>query len=235
MRRRGLLAVAAVLTVVAATLLAVGLSGPDADPPQAPRAAGSPPAPSGSAPADDGSAPSQSQSRSPSPVRGPVLPAADPERISIPSLDVDSTLERLGRGPDGAMDTPRDPDRAGWYTPGPAPGEQGPSVIAGHVTWDGDRSVFFRLGELRRGDRIEVARADGRTARFEVQRVARYPKDEFPTVEVYRNLDHAGLRLITCGGSYDQKSKRYADNVVVFAAAAPSASTAASTDDGGGG
>lgn len=214
MRRRGLIAVAAVLTVVAATLLAVGLSRPDADPPPAPRAAGSPPVPDRSPPGPSASSPSSASS-----ARGPVLPAADPERISIPSLDVDSTLERLGRGPKGAMDTPRDPDRAGWYTPGPAPGERGPSVIAGHVTWDGRRSVFFRLGELSKGDRIEVARADGRTAHFTVQRVARYPKDEFPTVEVYRNLDHAGLRLITCGGSYDQKSKRYADNVVVFAAA----------------
>ncbi|NEE26831.1 class F sortase, partial [Streptomyces sp. SID7982] len=52
---------------------------------------------------------------------------------------------------------------------------------------------------------------------FTVDRTAVYPKDEFPTVEVYRNLDHAGLRLITCGGEYSASDSRYADNVVVYA------------------
>ncbi|EST26495.1 class F sortase [Streptomyces niveus] len=47
--------------------------------------------------------------------------------------------------------------------------------------------------------------------------MATYPKDDFPTVEVYRNLDHAGLRLITCGGDFSEADLRYADNVVVYA------------------
>jgi len=35
--------------------------------------------------------------------------------------------------------------------------------------------------------------------------------------EVYGAIDHAGLRLITCGGTYDAAKHRYLDNVVVFA------------------
>jgi hypothetical protein len=34
---------------------------------------------------------------------------------------------------------------------------------------------------------------------------------------VYGPFDHAGLRLITCGGTYDKARSRYLDNVVVFA------------------
>ncbi|MFJ7527926.1 class F sortase [Streptomyces griseus] len=149
--------------------------------------------------------------------RTTALPASRPVSISIPSLKVNSTLEDLGLGEDRAMDTPRDPDKAGWYTPGPTPGAVGPAVIAGHVTWDGVPSVFFELADLDPGDRIEVRRADGRTAEFTVDRSEVYPKDAFPTVEVYRNLDHAGLRLITCGGDYSEADRRYADNVVVYA------------------
>ncbi|MBW1598219.1 class F sortase [Streptomyces sp. JJ38] len=140
-----------------------------------------------------------------------------PTTVSVPSLGLSSPLEKLGRDSSGAMRTPRDTDLAGWYEPGPAPGEQGPAVIAGHVTWDGEPSVFFRLGELRAGDGVLVERADGSTAEFTVTRVEQYPKDAFPTVEVYRNLDHAGLRLITCGGAYSREDSRYADNVVVYA------------------
>ena len=42
-------------------------------------------------------------------------------------------------------------------------------------------------------------------------------KSQFPTHAVYGAIDHAGLRLITCGGTYDAASHRYLDNVVVFA------------------
>ena len=47
--------------------------------------------------------------------------------------------------------------------------------------------------------------------------VRRYPKDHFPTQLVYGNTDHAALRLITCGGSFDFSTGHYLDNVVVFA------------------
>ncbi|REK88981.1 class F sortase [Streptomyces inhibens] len=142
---------------------------------------------------------------------------AAPERLSIPSLNVSSTLESLGQKKDGTMETPVDPDKAGWYTPGPAPGDKGPAVIAGHVSWNGKPSVFQRLSSLKAGATIEVARADGKTSKFTVSRVAQYPKNKFPTIEVYKNIDHPGLRLITCGGDYDQSQHYYPDNVVVFA------------------
>ncbi|WP_331283966.1 class F sortase [Streptomyces sp. H39-S7] len=148
------------------------------------------------------------------PVRGTVLKALAPERITIPSLKVDSSLESLGLDAHRAMQTPRDPDKAGWFTPGPTPGELGPSVIAGHVTWNQTPSVFFKLGAMKKGEIVNVTRQDGTTAVFTVERIARYPKDKFPTVEVYGNLDHAGLRLITCGGDYSAADHHYTANVV---------------------
>ncbi|MFE6130519.1 class F sortase [Streptomyces sp. NPDC056437] len=147
----------------------------------------------------------------------PELPPSEPVRISVPSLKISSSLEDLRLDTKRAMQTPTDPDRAGWYRPGPAPGSEGPAVIAGHVTWNGKPAVFFELATLRAGDRIAVERQDGRTAEFTVDKVAQYPKNRFPTVEVYRNLDHARLRLITCGGDYTAESNHYADNIVVFA------------------
>jgi sortase (surface protein transpeptidase) len=115
------------------------------------------------------------------------------------------------------MDVPTDPARAGWYDLGPAPGSLGPAVIAGHVTWNGTRAVFFALATLRHGDLVRVDRADGRRAVFAVRRVARFQKTHFPTREIYGPIDHAGLRLITCGGTYDASAHRYLANVVVFA------------------
>ncbi|MFD3971054.1 class F sortase [Streptomyces cyaneofuscatus] len=206
-RRRVPLAAIAALLLTGGLLLALGtIRQQPAPPPSAGRSA--PPAGASAAP------------RSPEPSAEPrvtPLPPSRPVSITIPSLKVTSDLEQLGLGKNRAMETPKDPAKAGWYRPGTTPGAIGPSVIAGHVTWDGVPAVFFELTELEPGDRIDVSREDGTTAEFTVDRTATYPKDDFPTVEVYRNLDHAGLRLITCGGAYSEKDSRYADNVVVYA------------------
>ncbi|WP_030770181.1 MULTISPECIES: class F sortase [unclassified Streptomyces] len=146
-----------------------------------------------------------------------ALARSEPQKISIPSLNLSSSLETLRQNPDGTMQTPKDPALAGWYEPGPTPGSQGPAVIAGHVTWNGASAVFEKLKTMKGGDTIKVTRQDGKTVTFTVDRVAEYPKAEFPTLEVYKNIDHAGLRLVTCGGNFDPKKHYYDSNVVVFA------------------
>lgn len=98
----------------------------------------------------------------------------------------------------------------------PTPGELGPAIIVGHVDWDGP-GVFFDLHRVAVGDEIVVTRLDGSVAIFEVTDTEEYPKDEFPTVLVFGELDYSGLRLITCGGTFNRKTGHYEDNVVVFA------------------
>ncbi|MGW4287606.1 class F sortase [Streptomyces sp. NPDC004673] len=211
-RRAVLLTAASVLLlVVAGVLLGTGFARQEPAPPGRPdTVAGPPPAtdatPAPSAtPGTDGATPE------------PTMPASPPTRLTIASLDVSTSLERLGLDDHGVLGTPRDPDKAGWYERGVAPGARGPAVIAGHVTWNGREGVFFDLARLRPGRRIDVTRADGTTAAFIVTRTAQYPKDHFPSLEVYGNTDHAELRLITCGGDYTDADHHYSDNVVVYA------------------
>ena len=73
-------------------------------------------------------------------------------------------------------------------------------------------------GALRPGASVDVTRADGSTAHFTVDRVERYPKNAFPSVEVYGDTTHRSeLRLITCGGSFDAASGHYRDNIFAYA------------------
>ena len=129
---------------------------------------------------------------------------AAPVRVRIPSIGVDSPLVRLGVDGAGALVPPDDFGRAGWFPHGPVPGDVGPAVIAGHVDSYGGPAVFFRLRELAAGDEVLVDRADGTTVRFTVTAAHRYPKDDFPTEEVYGPTPRAELRLITCGGAFDR-------------------------------
>jgi sortase (surface protein transpeptidase) len=150
---------------------------------------------------------------------GPTLPRSAPTTLAIPSIDVDVRgIIDLGLQKNGEMQVPKDFDDVGWFTGGPAPGQFGPAVLAGHVDSKSGPAVFWKLGEIKRGARIQVGRADGRTATFVVDAVERYAKNAFPTTKVYGNTtNRSELRLITCGGTFDRKSGHYRDNVVVYA------------------
>ncbi|KGH48232.1 class F sortase [Modestobacter sp. KNN46-3] len=157
------------------------------------------------------------------PVQPAVLAASVPVRVQIPAIGVDSELMDLGLQADGTMEVPAGGFPAGWYTGAPTPGERGPAVLAGHVDWGGAPGVFAELRDVVPGDEITVSRADGSTAVFAVQEVGQYDKDDFPTAAVYGDIDHAGLRVITCGGVFDELAGSYLDNTVVFADLVPPA------------
>jgi sortase (surface protein transpeptidase) len=142
---------------------------------------------------------------------------AVPARLTIPAVDVDVDLVRLGVDDAGRLVPPDDHAVAGWFAAGPAPGAVGPAVLAGHVDSVDGPSVFSRLDEVPLGGEVLVAREDGTTGRFTVTRVEQYPKDAFPTTEVYGPAAGAELRLITCGGDFDRTRRSYLDNVVVYA------------------
>ena len=156
----------------------------------------------------------------------PVVADADPEappprRVTIERIGVDTKLINLRVQSNGELEVPASYDVAGWHRAGTAPGDVGPAVLVGHVdSFDGP-AVFFRLRELQAGDRVTVTRSDGSVVHFDVDRVERYAKAEFPTEAVYGATEGPELRLLTCGGEFDKKTRSYEDNVVVYARQAP--------------
>ncbi|MEV0967087.1 class F sortase [Microtetraspora glauca] len=145
--------------------------------------------------------------------------SAKPVKIRIPAIGVYATVGSVGVAKSGEIGTPplSRPSLAAWYRLGPAPGELGPAVILGHVNTRTGSAVFNRLRELKRGNKIEVRRADGKSAIFTVDGVEQVGKTTFPTNRVYGNVSTAALRLITCGGAYNAKNHSYTDNIVVYA------------------
>jgi LPXTG-site transpeptidase (sortase) family protein len=142
---------------------------------------------------------------------------ARPVSLTVPAIDVRTRLIRLGQHEDGTVEVPRDPARAGWFDLGPPPGTPGSSVILGHVDSTAGPAVFYRLKELRVGDRILVRLNDGSTARFRVHSIRTYPNADFPAQKVYGSQGRSQLNLVTCGGAYDSSRGGYQANVVVNA------------------
>lgn len=146
----------------------------------------------------------------------PGLPASVPTTVSVPSIGVESHLISLGQNADGSVEVPRDFQTAGWYNGSVTPGQIGPLVIVGHVDSESGPGVFFRLGAVKPGDRVVVGRADGATATFTITGVREYAKNQFPTTEVYGNTSVSSIRLVTCGGAFDNATRHYLSNVVAF-------------------
>ncbi|MFE7777065.1 class F sortase [Streptomyces sp. NPDC057445] len=141
-----------------------------------------------------------------------------PVRLRIPAIKVNAPMAKAGLDKTGALKLPPAGKAgvAGWYAKGPAPGDSGTAVVAGHVDTPTGRAVFFSLGSLTKGSRIEITRKDRRTAVFTVDAVEVYSKKKFPTRKVYRSTAAPQLRIITCGGGYNRTSG-YLGNTVVYA------------------
>jgi sortase (surface protein transpeptidase) len=146
--------------------------------------------------------------------------ASPPTRISIPAIGVDAGIVPLDARPDGTLEVPPDWNTPGWYARGPAPGENGPAVILGHLDSFTGPAVFWRLSAVQPGDPIEIDRQDGSRLTFSIRRTATFAVDSFPKSEVYGPTGGPELRLITCGGSYSVSRRQYLSNVVAFASLA---------------
>lgn len=172
-----------------------------------------PPQPAQAAAADSRSAPRGTFTGLPDP-----LPYAMVDRVRIPSIRVDAPVVPVGLDAAGWVDAPpaQDPNLAGWFTGAVAPGEQGTAVVVGHVDNNQGPAVFYGLGALKKGSKVEIQRGDAKTAVFEIYGVEVFEKNNFPGDRVYGNSGIPELRVITCGGGFSQQNG-YDGNVVVFA------------------
>ncbi|QTD97570.1 class F sortase [Streptomyces cyanogenus] len=146
------------------------------------------------------------------------LPRSRPTSFRVRFLGIDAPVIPLRLDRNRQLETPPvdRPRLVGWYEGGPTPGEAGTAVAVGHRDTRTGPAVFAGLAQVGPGRRIEVGRADGRTAVYSVDRVKVYDKAGFPDKEVYGPAGRPELRVITCGGLFSRRTG-YTSNVVVFA------------------
>jgi sortase (surface protein transpeptidase) len=121
----------------------------------------------------------------------------------------------VGLNDDGSMEVPH-VSEIGWYLHGATPGRPGAMVLVAHVWWGDTAGPFRRLGALELGARVEVG-GDGDTVHeYTVTKRTMYDKDKLPG-DLWRNSGPETLVLITCGGEFNKSTRRYEQNIVVYA------------------
>lgn len=147
----------------------------------------------------------------------PPPPSLHPVSIRIDKIDVnDAVVIDVGVAPSGEMEVPP-PLEVGWYQYGPAPGEQGSAVLAGHIASGGIDGAFRYLDRLEPGDRFTISFEDGSSRQFEVTDLQQYDKDDLPFGQIFTDEGQPRLALITCGGAFDYSARSYEDNIVAYA------------------
>lgn len=160
------------------------------------------------------------------------LAVALPQRLEIPGLGVRASV--VGRGQDGqdtqeGRDGQDGRDAAGppsatrsaavdWYAAGTRPGSAGTAVMVGRADTGTRPAVLHRIGALRPGETVRVARDDGTVAEFTVDDVRELPRDRCAAGRAPgpREAGRAELRLIACGAAADRAGEGAA-NVMVSA------------------
>jgi sortase A len=125
-----------------------------------------------------------------------------PVRLVIPKLDLDVQVQQAGLIAGNRMASPTNYTDVAWYKYGPAPGELGSAVIAGHLDNGlGLTGVFKDLNKLQPGDALTVETEDGDLLHFVVEQLVTYPYDQVPP-SIFTSKDKARLNLITCAGKW---------------------------------
>lgn len=154
-----------------------------------------------------------------SPARGPVVSGAAPPPVmlAIPVAGISARVVPEGLGSGGSLQIPP-PAQVGWYAGGPAPGQDGSTLIAGHIDDHGVPGAFLRLNAVPLGATVRITLSSGRAAAYTVTRRLMLPQSGLARSGLLSQQGRPELVLVSCGGAYDTATHLYLDNIVVVAA-----------------
>jgi hypothetical protein len=151
-----------------------------------------------------------------------AIPTPPPDRsapaeLHVSSIDIgDAPIRPVGLRDDLQLEIPPETD-IGWYRFGATAGEAGSTVLVAHVAWNDTPGPFAELGTVEPGDVAEIRLEDGRVRRYEVVERIVYSKLGLPRDVIWRRSGPELLVMITCGGDLQPNSRRFAENIVVYA------------------
>jgi LPXTG-site transpeptidase (sortase) family protein len=136
-----------------------------------------------------------------------------PVRVVLPSIKVDSEVQPGGPvpGQNGELEWETHPFVATNYPMLGPVGAAGNPVISGHVVTLREGNVFRDLYQVELGEPIEVFTADSRFV-YAIDEIKLVPPE---AVEVMAPTEDARLTVITCGGTFDPRTRTFSDRLVV--------------------
>lgn len=142
-----------------------------------------------------------------------------PKYLRIPKLKVEARVQRLSAKTNSDLSAPTNIFDIGWYENSVKPGEDGAVLLDGQVTGPTKHGVFYSLGDLHAGDKIEIERGDGQLFHYTVVRSQVYDADKVDMNATLRSAipDRPGLNLISYSNRFDVRANKFESRLVIFA------------------
>jgi LPXTG-site transpeptidase (sortase) family protein len=140
-----------------------------------------------------------------------------PSVLEIPRINVEAPIVELGVEADGGLEAPATGDVVGWYRQSARPGQVGNLVGSGHVDWNKQPAVFWRLHELDPGDKLDLIDTGGVRHTYIVEWVRRFDASGAPLDDILGATARRWLTFITCAGHFDPITRDYTERLVVRA------------------
>lgn len=142
---------------------------------------------------------------------------SDPKYIDLPSIKAGGYIQKVAIDQRKEVGVPSNVNLAGYFTESSLPGSKGLSIIDGHVDGKSKPGIFKNLGKLKKGATFEVEFGSGKKQKFKVTDTRKVNKDKAPPVLFSQDPSVTSqLNLITCGGTYDKKARRYLDRIIIY-------------------
>jgi LPXTG-site transpeptidase (sortase) family protein len=139
-----------------------------------------------------------------------------PRRIIIPAIGVDGFIQQVGTTKENAVAVPTNIHIGGWFDDSVKPGQNGLSIIDGHVSGRYTDGIFKRLGELKSGEKFQIEYGDRSTKTFEIVENRKLTEADSSNFLFQKTSQiNSQLNLITCGGNFDKNTEEYADRIVI--------------------
>lgn len=140
----------------------------------------------------------------------------EPKFIRLPTIQVSGFIQKVDVDQNNEVAVPNNIHMAGWFKDSMAPGEMGLSIIDGHIDGRTMPGIFQHLIKLKPGDEYTVEMGDGSIKHYLVRRVVAVDAGEAANVLFSQDPRvKSQLNLITCGGSFDKKTRKYDQRVIV--------------------
>lgn len=140
----------------------------------------------------------------------------EPKKIKINKIGVDAFVQKAGVDQDKRVAVPDNIHLASWFIESQKPGQNGLSVISGHVTGRTSDGIFKQLGSLNKDDTFVIELGNGTTKNYKVIDKVQVKEAESANYLFSQNPKvKSQLNVITCGGKFNKSANQYEDRIII--------------------
>jgi LPXTG-site transpeptidase (sortase) family protein len=141
----------------------------------------------------------------------------EPKKIRIPKIGIDSFVQQAGVDQNNQIAVPNNVHLAGWFVDSQKPGQNGLSIISGHVSGRTTDGVFKELASLAPGDKFEVELGSGQVLQYTVVGLASAKTEDSASLLFSQKPNiKSQLNLITCDGPFDRAANQYTERLILY-------------------